>query len=301
VTAQIHQAVKALVDRPIARLGAGKTAERWLMLYGWARSGSVSLARLAEAHLDATAILDEADRELIGGALYGVWASGGPSDTILYDPTTETVSGSKPFCSGLGVVDRALVSAQDRSGNQWLLDVEVSDLQAPTPWATQALVDTMTGEATISERGAVTVGNPGFYLGRIGFWHGAIGPAACWAGAASGVADWGTNDLSPDANRQVAQGALLSQQHLVEALLRHAGDLIDHGELDAEGARAHALTVRHLIERSCAAIVDQFGQAFGPRPFIEDPELAQRVQDTQLYCRQQHGDSDVASIAKATL
>jgi hypothetical protein len=32
------------------------------------------------------------------------------------------------------------------------------------------------------------VGEPGWYLDRVGFWHG-VWPAACWAGGAIGLAD----------------------------------------------------------------------------------------------------------------
>ena len=36
---------------------------------------------------------------------------------------------------------------------------------------------------------AVPVGDPGAYLTRPGFWHGAIGVAACWLGGARAVAE----------------------------------------------------------------------------------------------------------------
>ena len=35
---------------------------------------------------------------------------------------------------------------------------------------------------------AVSVGTPGEYLDRPGFWHGAIGVSACWLGGARAVA-----------------------------------------------------------------------------------------------------------------
>ena len=49
--------LEALCAQPIADLGAGRTAERWLTMFDWALGGSVSVARLAEAHADAVAIL----------------------------------------------------------------------------------------------------------------------------------------------------------------------------------------------------------------------------------------------------
>src|ERR1700748_2769147 len=61
--------------------GAGKTLERHLALFGVARA-DLALARLAEAHVDAMAILAEAGREAGSGELYGVWASDGPHSRL---------------------------------------------------------------------------------------------------------------------------------------------------------------------------------------------------------------------------
>ncbi len=54
--------------------GSGKTALRHRQLMEIGRE-SLSLARLAEAHWDAVAILAEAGRLPESGAIYGVWAS----------------------------------------------------------------------------------------------------------------------------------------------------------------------------------------------------------------------------------
>ncbi len=295
----VRRKLEALLRQPIPILAEGDTAVRWATLYRWARTGSVSVARLAEAHLDAISIFLDANQTPEPDCIYGVWASGGPSDTTLYNSEDKSLTGGKPFASGVGVVDRALVTARDLDGANWLLDVDVSDLPLPEPWATPALVDTCTGHVALETRRAKPVGKPDFYLDRVNFWHGAVGPAACWAGAASGIVDFVTEELAEDPYRRAAQGKMLAQQWLLEAMLRQNGEFIDADSASAHVARAQAHTVRHLIERSCATIVDSLSQAFGPRPFTSDPELAQRVMDVQLYCRQQHGDRDLAALAKA--
>jgi len=61
------------------------------------------LARLLEGHLDALAILDEAGREAVPGALYGVWASasGGTGLTLRNRTATSgTVKSADNDCSG---------------------------------------------------------------------------------------------------------------------------------------------------------------------------------------------------------
>ena len=77
--------LEALCAQPIADLGAGRTAERWLTMFDWALGGSVSVARLAEAHADAVAILREGGRDPVKGAIYGVWASVDPRYELRLD------------------------------------------------------------------------------------------------------------------------------------------------------------------------------------------------------------------------
>jgi hypothetical protein len=140
------------------------------------------------------------------------------------------------------------------------------------------------------------VGRAGWYLTRSGFWHGAIGPAACWGGAAAAIVD-----AAPTANdpfRDAARGDLHAQEHLVCTLLRAAGDGTDADPGNGPAARRRALATRHLVERACHQIVDRFSQAFGPRPFTADASLGQRVADLHLYLRQHHGDRDLAELGR---
>ena len=144
----------ALAGLDLVDPGRGRTAARWLALLELARRDDVSVARLVEAHVDAVAILHEAGLEPEGGALYGVWASVGPGgrDVALDRPLDAgtTVTGTKPFCSGVGVVDRALVDVHDGGGGTRRRLVELDVTPAPTwttsgGWAAPALADTATG------------------------------------------------------------------------------------------------------------------------------------------------------------
>ena len=98
----------------LPRPGAGHTADRLLTLFDLARAHPVAVARLAEAHTDAVAILHEAGRRAAPATIYGVWASVGSADLRLEGTAGEaTLTGTKPFASGLGIVDRALVTVND--------------------------------------------------------------------------------------------------------------------------------------------------------------------------------------------
>lgn len=299
----IRYDVASLVDDGVPPLGGGDTAARWERLHTWARTGSVSVARLAEAHVDALSIIAEAGFSASGvsDALYGVWASGGPGSGPAFDRHGGTITGIKPFASGIGVVDRALVTADDEEGGTWLVEVDLAPAstwhQSSDRWTTTAMADTATGEVTFRNHPVVrTVGGDGWYLRRAGFWHGAIGPAACWGGAAAGVVDLVDRDQTRDPFRRRSRGAMRAEAAGILALLRWAADLADRSFDDQPEAQYRAIAVRSLIERSCTHIVDELGRAWGPRPFVTDESTAQRVADLQLYVRQHHGDADLVAL-----
>ena len=291
--------LEALCAQPIADLGAGRTAERWLTMFDWALGGSVSVARLAEAHADAVAILREGGRDPVKGAIYGVWASVDPRYELRLDGSG-TLSGTKSLCSGLGIVDRALVAVVGERGEQLLVDVEASGptvISDVTGWATPAMFDTATGTVGYTQHPVeIVVGDDAWYLERPGFWNGAIGPAACWAGAAAGLGAYADAKAVTDQHQLVARGVLRAEAALCQTLLRDAGRDIDDHPTDQVAARRRAYVVRHLVERSATRSVDAFSRAFGPRPFVFDGHLAQRVSDLMLYVRQQHGDRELAEL-----
>jgi hypothetical protein len=84
----------------LPRPGAGRTAERWAALAAWG-ARDLSLARLAEGHVDAIAILTEAARAPVPDALYGVWASRSGGATVRVEPRGDgaVLQGAMRFCS----------------------------------------------------------------------------------------------------------------------------------------------------------------------------------------------------------
>ncbi len=281
--------------------GVGRTDERWLALFELARADDVSVARLAEAHVDAVAILHEARLQPLSGAVYGVWASVGRNGRDASIDAARSLNGIKPFCSGLGIIDRALVEVHD-GDRRILVDVDVrpsDSISFSTTWGTEALAATATGGVEFDRHRGTddrTVGPPGWYLHRVGFWHGAPGPAACWAGGAAGLVD--RSEPTDDPHRLARHGAMLAEATLLEAVLVRSGREIDSDPTNPTAAMAGALTTRYLVHESCTRILDQFARAFGPRRLIEQCS-AQRYGDTQLYIRQFHADHDLVALARS--
>ena len=108
---ELRERLVAIVSQELPLPGGGRTSERLRLLAETARE-DLSLAKLAEAHWDAVAILAEAGRSAEPDVLYAVWASEIPGQALQLKRTSDgyQLSGTKPFCSGIGMVDRALVT-----------------------------------------------------------------------------------------------------------------------------------------------------------------------------------------------
>lgn len=284
--------------------GAGHTPERHQALSRWGAI-DLSFARIAEAHTDALAILAECGQTPRSGALYGVWASDAPPSRVTcerLDNGDWRLQGTKQFCSGAAFVDAALVTANHTDG-VLLFDLSVKDprvLLEPSAWASPAFADTATtaiqfNDVEVPDRHRL--GDYGWYLNRPGFWHGSVGPAACWAGGALALIDAAANLGRRDPHSRAHVGALQASAWGLQAILDHAGREIDADPLDRSNtARTRGLKVRHLIERTCADVLDRFARATGPHLLAYDANIVRQHQALALYIRQCHGERDLAGI-----
>jgi alkylation response protein AidB-like acyl-CoA dehydrogenase len=289
----------------LAPVGEGRTRERWKNLAELARA-DVSVARLAEAHVDGAQILREAGRAgARDGALVGVWASESPAHRLVARRAGSGIalSGSKAFCGGAGIVDLALVSAASGDAAVGLFAVPGSELTAEridtSTWRAPALRDTCTATVTFDDIVLdvdAAIGPPGWYLDRVGFWHGAIGPAACWAGAAIGLVDVARRGAREDPHTRAHLGALSALAWHLDATLQRAGDDADREPGDRAAAHRRALVVRHLVDAAGAEIQDRFGRALGPRAFVEDAAVAERFDALTIYRRQCHAERDLEAL-----
>jgi glycosyltransferase involved in cell wall biosynthesis len=146
------------------------------------------------------------------------------------------------------------------------------------------------------------VGPPGWYLERPGFWHGACGPASCWAGGAQGLIDYARKHArETNAHAMAHLGALEANGWQLRALLQAAGQEIDNDFENLQAARGRALSLRHLIEQSCTDTMLRFGRAFGPRPLAFDARIARRCHELSLYIRQSHAECDLEELGRKSL
>lgn len=300
IIAKLRRAVDTTLPLP----GGGQTAFRHRLLIGIAQE-NLSIARLAEAHFDAVAILAEAGREPKAGALYGVWASEGPASHIHLMPLEGgfAVSGSKLFCSGAGLLDRALLTIS--TPERRLVDIDLRSADSiefdDSVWKTNAFAETWTSKATFNAAPVAVdglIGDPGWYLERPGFWHGACGPAACWAGGAMSLVDYAMRQSRNDPHTLAHLGAMQASVWALCSYLDSAGHEIDKDPNHVTKAQIRALAVRHLVEQACTDILRRLTRAYGPHPLAMDAEVGSRYQEVDLYLRQSHAERDLEVLGR---
>ena len=285
---------------------SGSTAERWRRLALLAED-DIAAARIAEAHADAVAILNElGGKPPLPDQLWGVWAAEAP-DAVLNATCVNgdeyTLSGTKVWCSGAGFCSNALVTAKVGDGQRGLFAVTVTDpgvKPLPSTWWNPGMAGSDTRPVQFTNARAVAVGEPGDYLNRPGFWHGAIGVAACWLGGARRVA----SPLYRCASSQSADAYALAHLGAVDAALaagdghhRVAAAQIDDDPFDRAGtAQLLARRTRAVVEHAVDEAITRTGRALGPGPLCQDGRHAQRVADLSIYIRQSHAERDLAEL-----
>ncbi len=287
--------------------GSGETAARFSALWDFG-ARSPSLGRVAEAHHDAQAILAEAGRSDVRPGVHGVWAAGGPDPLLLERAGSGTwrMHGSKHWCSAATLATVALVTASGPDGTGALVRVELAGggvRVGESTWRSPAMtaVETRTVHFDVIIEEADIVGVEDWYLTRPGFWHGAIGVAACWAGCVDGVIDRLMRDWRDDPHASAHLGAIDAARWNLRVVIKTAADEIDADPIGtAESRSRRALRVRHLVDAAITDIHERIGRALGPGPLAHSTSLHRHMAETDLYRRQSHAERDLEVLGRLT-
>ncbi len=282
--------------------GSGRTRERWAVLADLAGE-DLSLARLAEGHADALAILAElGDGTPPAGSRWGVWAAQppGPGLTASRAGRGWRLDGIKQYCSGAHSVTDALVTATAPDGNRLFAAGTADLVPVAGTWPAVGMAASDTLDVRFAGIPAEPLGGPGSYINRPGFAHGGAGVAACWYGGARGV---GRMLLAAAASRDVGPHALA---HLgaVDIALHTARTALDTAaaEIDADpqdrndGGKLRALRLRALVEAVSTEVMQRVGRALGAGPLCHDEAHSRRVADLTVYLRQHHAERNLAEL-----
>ncbi|NDZ78242.1 acyl-CoA dehydrogenase [Streptomyces sp. SID10853] len=297
----------ALIGQGDLRLplpGGGRTVDRFRTLTELGRD-DLTLARLAEGHVDAIAILDEIEGSRPDdGECWGVWAAQPPGPGLTATPSGSgwRLDGVKPYCSGAHTCTRALVTADSPEGRRLFAVTVNDDGVAPVPgtWQAVGMDASDSPDVSFSNVAAVAVGGVEDYVNRPGFQHGGIGVAACWLGGARAVADTlveSTVRRPPDAHAAAHLGAVDMLISSAETVMERAAADIDTDPFDISGdARIRSLRVRAFVEKVCTEVLHHVGRATGAAPLCHDPRHARAVADLTVYIRQHHAERNLAEL-----
>ncbi|MGW0892092.1 acyl-CoA dehydrogenase family protein [Saccharopolyspora sp. NPDC002578] len=284
--------------------GEGGTRRRWSLLAAHGRR-DLSLARLVEGHTDAVAILHEAGRKAVPGAVYGVWASRAGGRGAWCDDARRVLTGTVPMCSGANAVDRALLVARpgaaEDSGCDVLFDLPVEAGTARPvvgSWRAAGMAESDTLDVVLRDlpwSDDSVVAEPGFYTERPGFRLGGAGVAAVWFGGVLGLWDSVVANLrasSPDPHKTAHLGALRLVVEQADAVLARAADEVDAGAEPA--ARSVALRCRCAAEDAARRALDLAPRITGPAAFARDARFSRHLADLQVYVRQHSTERELA-------
>lgn len=295
--------------------GRGSTEQRWRVLAELA-ADDLDLARLAEAHLDALAILAELHGPLpLPKQRWAVWAAEPPNGRVQAerDPAGRwRLTGTKWWCSGAHACTHALVTAHAVDGGRlFAVDLSESGVRPGRGgWKGLGMAGSDTENVEFDAVPAAAIGAPRAYLDRLGFWHGAVGVAACWYGGAVAIGRplWEAargGGLDPHARAHL--GAVDTALTAAGSVLREAAAAADHGPDPAtsdprsmQRAQRRALRVRAVVEAAATQTIARVGRALGPRPLVTDAAHSRRIADLTVYLRQSHAERDLAALGDLT-
>jgi alkylation response protein AidB-like acyl-CoA dehydrogenase len=294
------------LDLPLP--GSGDTARRWDVLRDIAAK-DLCVARLSEAHVDAVAILHELHGpEASRASRWGVWAARPASPTLVARQVGDEwlLSGVKPFCSGATICTHALVSADAPDGYRlFAVDLARGVRTIDDTWPAVGMSGSQSMDVEFIDAPAIAVGDPGDYLARPGFWHGALAVAACWYGGAVGVA----NALVRESRQRALGAHALAHLGAIDALLSALRDsfgvVAEEIDLDpydtSHIGEVRALQLRANTERSALEVLERVGRALGARPLCHDARHAALAADLPVYVRQSHAEADLERLGSAVL
>lgn len=291
-------------------------------------AADLTLARVAEPHLDALAILREARRQ---GAIdeHDWHDSGGWTDARLWQVyaaegsqrLTATrhddgwrLTGVKPWCSLAERASHALITAWAGDDRRlFAVDLFQEGVRRPdegtfagqsATWSSRGLAQVRSTALTFDSVRAVSVGGPDWYLTRPGFAWGGAGVAAIWYGAGTALARTlrrAACDRPPDQVALLHLGAVDTALARARAVLLEAAAVADDHAGRTSTSRDPAgeavlvcQRVRQVVADSAEEILSRVGHALGPAPLTGDEAHARRVADLTVYLRQHHAERDLA-------
>jgi hypothetical protein len=281
---------------------------------------SLSVGRLVEGHANALLLIalygSAAQRrrtaqEAARGCLFGVWGADGqpPLSATRESGQRLRLSGSKAFCSGLGLVERAILTAPHPSGGPQMLLADVADPARAdgSAWKVSGMRATASGRYDFDGIEAETLGVPGDLLREPHFEGGTWRYAALHVGGLEALAEAlrahvkaRGQDEDPHQTRRLADMVRLAET--ARLWVESAALAVSTAPPDqVDLAVARALLAREAVEQCCLEAMAICDRGIGTAGFRSGSRVDLVRRDLGLFLRQANLDAKLATAARTLL
>ena len=256
----------------------------------------LSVARIVEGHVNAVRLIGLLGGTPDAGAVHGVWGADALPPVAAEG---NRLTGAKRYASGLGIVERALLTVGSGEDCRLaLVDVRDPARHRPEAWDMVGMQPTLSGEIDLDGLVPVWIGGPGDYFREPHFLGGVWRIAALQLGGTLGLLGAARDVLADrghlDADAQVARLApLVGRAMAAFGLVERAASVAegDKGLSDPERAVMLSIQSRLLTEDLAQDAIAAVERSVGLSHFTADAETGRRARDLATYCRQAARDA----------
>lgn len=307
----------------------GKTSVQLLKILKSLGYGNLVVGRIFEGHFNAAQLLCEYGTErqierfsadaVNENHLFGVWNTEA-GDGVKIIPNGDgkfRLEGAKTFASGVGFVNRPIVTARLPEGGwqMFVVPMELIETKIDDSWwkpigmqsSRSFRVDFTDVEISENE----LIGQPDDYYKQPFFGGGAIRFAAVQLGAAGLLFDLTRDFLrelrrTDDPFQQMRLGEMAISVESGNLLLERAAAIFDEYLSDKNIAKtekvlAYAGMFRTAIERICQDVIIAAERSIGSRGLMKTYHFERVIRDLKMYLRQAAPDATLAGIGKYVL
>lgn len=281
---------------------------------------SLPLGRLYEGHVNAVRLAvrhgTEAQRALIRsavleGRLFGVWNTESPDLGLRMDEGR--LVGGKILCSGIGIVERALVTARPARGGpqqMWLVPLERFTPRGDlSDWNPSGMRASATGRIDLDGillAECLKLGGPDDYLAQPDFSGGAWRFLAVQLGGIEEVAEALRQHLlrtrrGQDPHQAARFGAALTAAETARLWVRQACLLVERGDAELDHIVSYVDLARGAVERAALEVMELANRSVGLQAFMASHPIERLVRDLATYLRQPAPDRALVAGAAAGL
>ena len=298
-----------------ACLPGGATADATHLLRAIGRA-NLAVGRWVEGHVNARVLIalygsvQQRERAMSHEQLHGVWAADGDWPVRIVESRNgmAQLSGHKVFCSGLGLVQQAVVTAQAGDAGPQMLLIETTDAARahPAEWQVSGMRATCSGRFDLTGLQADYLGQPGDYLREPHFEGGIWRYLALHVGGLEALAEETRQRLGARAEQPLQAARLVELAIATQGarlwLEAAAQSVTAPG---AEGAGPfnvpRVLLARQAIETACQQGIALAERALGTRAFVRGDRIDLLRRDLAFFLRQADLDGKMLRTAKALI